>query len=81
MLQPKLVSVKAQPQHFLLLKYETGEKKKFDVSPYIKGSWFSQLSDKAYFNKVQVVSSGNGVEWPNGQDIAPHELYDLSVEV
>lgn len=22
-----------------------------------------------------------GIEWPHGQDIAPHELYDLSVPI
>jgi hypothetical protein len=81
MLQPKLISAEAQPHHALLLKYETGEEKRFDVSPYIKGSWFGRLADNAYFAQVQVIRSGNGIEWPDGQDIAPHELYELSTVV
>ena len=34
-----------------------------------------------YFNSVQLTSNGYGIEWKNGQDIAPHELYDMSIEI
>ncbi len=37
MLQPKLISVEPIEQFKLLLKYETGETKLFDVIPYIRG--------------------------------------------
>ena len=80
MLQPHILTVKAMPDKKLLLKYETGEIKLFDVSPYIDGSWFSELNDEIYFNSVRVLQDGTGIEWPNGQDIAPHELYDLSIQ-
>jgi hypothetical protein len=32
-----------------------------------------------YFKTVHIISNGNGIEWEHGQDIAPHELYDMSV--
>jgi hypothetical protein len=80
MLQPRIVSVRPGPGYKLLLDYDTGEKKQFDVEPYIRGDWYGKLRDKAYFHSVRVVSGGNGIEWPEGQDIAPHELYDLSVK-
>ena len=79
MLQPRIVSVKAMPEMKLKLKYETGETKLFDVRPYAEGSWFEELRDESYFSKVRVLCDGSGIEWPNGQDIAPHELYELSV--
>ena len=60
MLQPKLTEVIPLENHRLKLTYETGEIKLFDVTPYIKGSWF---------------------EWGNGQDIAPHELYECSTQI
>lgn len=31
----------------------------------------------AVFNTVHI--AGHTVEWADGQDIAPHELYDLSI--
>lgn len=79
MLQPKLIKVSARDSFELFLEYETGEKKRFDVRPYISGSWFGQLKDKAYFQSVRILPDGYGIEWPNGQDIAPHELYEKSI--
>jgi hypothetical protein len=61
----------------LRLQYETGEIKIFDVKPYAEGSWFGELRDKAYFQSVRLLPGGVGIEWADGQDIAPHELYAL----
>lgn len=79
MLQPRLLSVEPMPQMKMLLSYETGEIKIFDVTPYANGSWFSKLKDREYFYKVHLLHDGAGIEWPEGQDIAPHELYDYSI--
>lgn len=81
MLQPKLISVEALHPLILRLTYETGEVKLFDVAPYAAGSWYGRLNDKAYFDKVRLLSGGVGIEWPDGQDIAPHELYEESQTV
>ena len=59
----------------------TGESKIFDVVPYATGGWFGELKDPVYFAKVRLLPDGSGIEWPDGQDIAPHELYELGVEV
>ena len=79
MLQPKLTSVEAVEPLKLRLEYETGEIKLFDAAPYASGPWFGELRDKDYFHTVHLLPGGIGIEWANGQDIAPHELYDLSV--
>lgn len=79
MLQPRLTSVSPEDGHKLLLTYETGEKRLFDVTPYMTGSWFAELKDTAYFRSVSLLPGGTGIEWLHGQDIAPHELYELSV--
>ena len=80
MLQPKLTKVEPMQPYFLRLHYTSGEVKVFDVLPYIVGSWYGELADKEYFMTVQLLPEGSGIKWPNGQDIAPHELYDNSVE-
>ena len=79
MLQPRLISVKAMPDLKLYLCYETGEKRIFDVAPYVAGSWFGNLKNTEYFRTVRLLPGGIGIEWPDGQDIAPHELYELSI--
>ena len=81
MLQPRITAVTPMPLHFLHLEYETGEKRLFDVNPYISGSWYGELSDERYFQTVSLLPGGVGIEWKHGQDIAPHELYERSVMV
>ncbi len=81
MLQPRIVQVVPKSGCLLYLEYETGEKKIFDVNPYIEGSWFGELRNERYFNTVKLLPGGTGIEWMNGQDIAPHELYELSKNV
>ncbi len=78
MLQPKLISVQAVNDFKLVLEYENNEKRLFDVTPYINGSWYAELNDLDYFKSVSVLPDGSGITWKNGQDIAPHELYELS---
>ena len=76
---PKLIEVKPLDNYLLLLKFDNGEQRVFDVSPYIIGSWYGQLKDPEIFRTVHV--SGHTVEWADGQDIAPHELYELSKSI
>ena len=80
MLQPRLTKVEPLDNMRLRLSYETGEVKLFDVEPYAEGSWFGELRDKAYFKSVRLLPGGIGIEWAGGQDIAPHELYELGVQ-
>ena len=79
MIQPKLLQVHPLSDKILCLHYETGEIKLFDVKPYIHGSFFGMLEDEKYFRTVHIVMDGYGIEWAEGQDIAPHELYELSI--
>ena len=81
MLQPKLIKVEPIAPMKLRLAYETGEVKLFDVSPYATGSWYGELKDEAYFRTVHLLPGGIGIEWNDGQDIAPHELYEQSTAV
>lgn len=76
---PKILKVIANDDYNLIITYENGETKRFDVKPYIIGEWFGQLKDISIFKSV--MPCGNTVEWCGGQDIAPHELYDLSVPI
>jgi len=78
-MEPKILSVDPMPGYKVLLTFETGERKSFDVSPYISGEWFGKLKDITFFNKVR--PAGRTIMWADGQDIAPHELYEESVPV
>lgn len=77
MLRPKPVRVEPLDNYCLLISFSNGEDKIFDVKPMISGSWFGELQDKSIFDTVKI--SGNTVEWVNGQDVCPDDLYYLSV--
>jgi len=81
LLQPRLTKVEPLSALKLRLYYETGEIKIFDVSPYVDGAWYEELKNEAYFRSVHLLPDGIGIEWRDGQDIAPHELYELSKTV
>ena len=81
MLQPKIIMIKPLDDCLIQLEYETGEVKLFDVKPYISGTWYEELLNTSYFKTVHLVSDGRGIAWKHGQDIAPHELYEMSFQV
>lgn len=76
MLRPTATNVTAMENYTLHITFDNGEQKLFDVKPYIKGNWYKELQDHAYFNSVNV--DGYTVAWPHGQDLCPDDLYYLS---
>ena len=75
MLRPTAIQVEVICAYQLLVVFDNGEKKSFDVEPYIKGEWYGQLRSFEYFKRVS--TDGFTVVWPDGQDICPDELYNL----
>lgn len=77
MLRPKAIDVTPLDNYKLLIKFNNGEKKIFDCTPYLTGEWFSQLKDINNFKTVHI--AGLSVEWATGQDICPDNLYFDSI--
>ena len=73
------VFVKPVEDYKIQVKFDNGEQKIFDVTPYIGGTLYGKLKDKHYFNNVKIIDGY--VTWADEQDIAAHELYDYSVPV
>lgn len=74
-----VTDVKSMPDYHLLLTFENGEQRIFDVNPYLETGIFRELCDKAVFASVHVCF--DTVEWNNGADICPEVLYNNSVAV
>lgn len=73
MIYPRAIAVKPLSDYRLKVDFDNGEARVFDVKPYIRGEWFSELLDVDVFNAVRI--DGLSVVWPDGQDIAPDCLY------
>ena len=69
----KVVSVRANDDHTLDLKFDDGSVRRFDVKPYLEYGVFKELKDRGYFKRVRVAFGT--VQWPNEQDISPETLY------
>ena len=70
-LQVSKISVK--PKHELLVKFNNGKTRSFDMKPYLNKGIFKELKNEAYLKKVRVVHGG--VEWPHEQDLSADTLY------
>ena len=67
---------KVQPEsdYMLLLTFENGEKRLFDMKPYLDLGIFRELRDITLFNSVHV--SFNSVTWDNQADFDPEALFE-----
>ena len=76
---PDAVEVKPLADYCLLVTFSNGEKRIFDVKPYLDFKPFNELRNIALFNTVK--PAGLSIEWARGQDVCPDELYYNSVPV
>ena len=75
---PEIIEVKALEKYFIYLKFSNGEEKIYDMKETIeKIEYFSRLKIRKYFENVK--PRGDTIEWKNGEDVAPENLYYDSV--
>lgn len=63
--------------YVLHLVFDDGLEGEVDLSPYLRrGPIFSPLAEPSYFRGFSL--EGGTVAWPNGADIAPERLYEMT---
>jgi hypothetical protein len=70
--------VKPQDDYLLLLTFENGEKRQFDMKPYLDLGIFKELKDLKLFKTVR--TSFDSIEWDNEADLDPELLYLRSIK-
>jgi hypothetical protein len=70
-------NVKPDLDHTLLLTFTNGERRCFDMRPYLHYPVFKRLSNPGFFRLARV--EYGTVTWPGEIDIAPETLYEESV--
>lgn len=77
---PDILEVKALDNYKLYLIFGNGEEKIFDMKSIINSSkMYFRLMDKKYFQNIK--TRRDTVEWENGEDVAPEDLYHNSITV
>lgn len=74
---PNPIEIKVLENYKIWIKFKNGEEKIFDMKKYINQKFYQKLKNKKYFEKVKI--AGNTIEWENGEDIAPENLYYDSI--
>ena len=70
--------VKPLDNFMLHLTFENGERRKFDMKPYMDTGIFKELKDISVFNSVRI--NFDTIEWANEADLDPELLYKNSVK-
>ena len=76
MIPPRIEDVKPLDNFCLEITYTTGEKKLYDMKKNLNYDCYKNLNNIGYF--MQVKSASTTIEWPNGEDVDPNDLYNNS---
>ena len=71
-----IMEVKPAADYLLHLTFENGEKRLFDMKPYLNTGIFNDLKDISLFNSVCI--RFDTIQWENEADLDPEFLYNES---
>jgi hypothetical protein len=71
--------VEVLPNHGLLLTFNDGQRRHFDMRPYLRYPVFRRLENPAYFALARV--DYGTVTWPGNIHIAPETLHAQSTAI
>lgn len=73
MIPPRIKHVKVFDNYDIELEYCNGENKKYNMKKQLIHPYYAKLKNIAYFLLAKSVETT--IEWPDGEDIDPNELY------
>lgn len=77
---PDIIGVRALDNYLIYLMYETKEEKIYDMKKLInENKFYRKLLNKQYFKVIKI--RGDSIEWTDGEDIAPENLYYKSIDL
>jgi hypothetical protein len=72
----RLISAEYDGDYSIVLHYQTGESRKANLKDILDKGIYKELTDKTLFQSFKIIF--NTLEWPNGADIDPESLYNIS---
>lgn len=72
-MDPHVTSVRALDNYELEVLFENGERRRFDVKPYLGRGIFERLQNRSLFKAVRAIAGS--IEWPGGLDLSYETLY------
>jgi len=78
-MNPRVKDVEPQSNYTLLITFNNGEHKLFDVKPYLSEGVFTALKDDCLFSQVKPFNGS--ILWPGELDLCPDTLYEDGITV
>ena len=78
-MNPRVETVKPNPDYTLTITFTNGEIKLFDVKPYLDKGFFQKLKEKGEFYSVHPFPGS--IQWRGGQDFCPDTLYEEGITI
>lgn len=75
MVVPKIKTVVVADQKTLIVTFDNGEIKQYNVNKLLNNDMFYPLNDQAFFKNVKVEPGGYAVYWNEMIDISEYELW------
>ena len=72
---PNPIEVRAIEKYKIYIKFKNGEEKILDMKEMLDKKYYQKLKDYEYFKNVKISKTGITIEWGDGEDIAPENLY------
>lgn len=77
----KISDVYIKKDYLILIIYVDGEKRMFDVGELLQYPMFKSLLDYTIFKTIKVSIDKITIEWENGVDLSPEDLYENSIVI
>jgi len=72
---PKITAAKAVSDRVLVVEFDGGESRRYDISALLAREAFAPLKNPALFKAVTVESGGYAVSWGADIDLSENELW------
>ena len=72
-MNPHVKHIRPLEDYRLEVVFDSGELRRFDLTPYLERGVFARLRNRALFNNARVVAGS--IEWPGGLDLSYDTLY------
>jgi hypothetical protein len=72
-MNPRVIQVECHSDHSMVVTFNNGERRRFDIRPYLVYPVFQSLREMSYFLRGR--ADHGTVCWPNEEDFCPDTLY------
>ena len=72
-MNPRVIQAECRADHSIVLTFNNGERRLFDMRPYLEYPVFLPLREVSYFLRGQ--AHHGTVAWPHEEDLCPDTLF------